>query len=556
MADLRTNSKKRARSSDHTPPARQQKRPARPLYKDHEALCALLAISPRDKVAGLLLRREAQDICREEGYELNRNYTSWEEDEMERLVKTVTAKMNASAIRKTVFPAAAIDALLHRICLDNDADPMANAHGEDKESKSDPLLNEKRDDDTPMPVRGVQNETPLPLRLQANDIPVLMNGPEAEGVVPLAFQEDDLSVFSSGPQSDNPVPPPVQVQKRDIHIPSNGCESDDRVPPPQQECDVEISLGAAEGDGSVPLPLEEDDISASLSNFQTDDPVPPPEQKRDIHISLGAAGVGGSASLSWQEDDIWASLSGPESDDPVPPAHQERDMHISQSSPERGGQAVVDSGSVSGPESDGQTPTPRQERDMYLSPGAAECGGSIPLPLQEDDVSTSLDGPESNDPVPPAHQERNMHISPPPLQENNRHLSPSGPESDRGQANILVKTDSTISEECKAATQTVDIPGSSIPSFDPKTSILITFIDNTVPPMIVVRGKPFHWVFFQMLPVLKVTTDQQRLVAYVQNFAGPSELFIVDSEKTWRRLADDTRIHSVVFGAVNLETGS
>ncbi|KAA8913990.1 hypothetical protein FN846DRAFT_886251 [Sphaerosporella brunnea] len=38
---------------------------------------------------------------------------------MERLVKTVIAKMNASPIRKTVFPSEAIDAMLHRICWDD-----------------------------------------------------------------------------------------------------------------------------------------------------------------------------------------------------------------------------------------------------------------------------------------------------------------------------------------------------------------------------------------------------------------------------------------------------
>ncbi|KAA8902847.1 hypothetical protein FN846DRAFT_891370 [Sphaerosporella brunnea] len=190
--------------------------------------------------------------------------------------------------------------------------------------------------------------------------------------------------------------------------------------------------------------------------------------------------------------------------DPVPLPLQENDI----------------SESLSCPQSDSPVPPRQQERKIHISVGTAEGDGSVPLPLQEDDFPASLSGPQRNDP-----QEGDMHISrscsegddplPSPLQQNNSHLSLSVPESDCEHATLVVKADSTISEERKVSMQTVDSPGSSIPSFDPKTSILTTFDADIGPPMVVPRDWPFYLLFRQASLGLKLTAVQQGLVAYV-----------------------------------------
>ncbi|KAA8912089.1 hypothetical protein FN846DRAFT_903822 [Sphaerosporella brunnea] len=142
-------------------------------------------------------------------------------------VKTVTANMNASPLEQAVFSAAAIDALpLHKIWLDDarkmkaakekkllsdpadgaDADRKANDYAEHHESEAshhrcreEPALIEQRDDDAPMPVRGLRDETPFRLhRLQANSIHRSLSGARSDGAVPRPFQRDDLSVSLSG----------------------------------------------------------------------------------------------------------------------------------------------------------------------------------------------------------------------------------------------------------------------------------------------------------------------------------------------------------------------
>ncbi|KAA8900065.1 hypothetical protein FN846DRAFT_909406 [Sphaerosporella brunnea] len=229
------------------PPGRQRKRsariqPGRPHYKDHDSLCVLLAILPRDKFASQSLRRQAQDICRQDGYELKQNYTSWGEQGMEKLVKTVTDKMNAKPDRNTVFTAEAIRALLRRICLDNVRKKNA--------AKEKKLQNDPADGDgaVPLPwqendISGPPSDDPVPASLQERDMHISLSGiendgasgAERDGSVSLPLQEDDIS----DTPSNNPVSPPVQ--ERGMHI----------------------SLGGAEGDGSVSLPL------------QKDNPVPP-----------------------------------------------------------------------------------------------------------------------------------------------------------------------------------------------------------------------------------------------------------------------------------------
>ncbi|KAA8914047.1 hypothetical protein FN846DRAFT_902335 [Sphaerosporella brunnea] len=156
-----TTARKRARNTQQAESSQKRvKTPRLPLYKDHDRMCEQLGIPPRDKLATLVIRRELQDLCKEHGFELTRNYSSWGADAMRKLVKRVTAQLNADPTRKKVIPAAAVDALVHRLCLDNvrniktatekksKGDPEQE---EDRNSKDEEDYDKSSDGDTPAP---------------------------------------------------------------------------------------------------------------------------------------------------------------------------------------------------------------------------------------------------------------------------------------------------------------------------------------------------------------------------------------------------------------------
>ncbi|KAA8900052.1 hypothetical protein FN846DRAFT_892244 [Sphaerosporella brunnea] len=136
MPDTRTRITKRARSTEDAEGIKKMRVAVvrLPLYKDHYLLCELLGIPPRDKLASLNIRREVQDLCKQHGFELTQNYSTWGAKAMRNLVNQVTAQLNADPKRKKVIPTTAVDALVHKLCLDNVRNMRV---AQDKRSKGD-----------------------------------------------------------------------------------------------------------------------------------------------------------------------------------------------------------------------------------------------------------------------------------------------------------------------------------------------------------------------------------------------------------------------------------
>ncbi|KAA8894080.1 hypothetical protein FN846DRAFT_895404 [Sphaerosporella brunnea] len=154
MPDTRARITKRARSTEDA--ERSQKMRVAvvrlPLYKDHNWMCEQLGIPPRDKLASLNIRREVKDLCRQHGFELTRKYSSWPAKEMRKLVKKVTTQLNADPRRKKVIPTTAVDALVHKLCLDNvrnmrvAQEKKCKGHSDEEEDRNS--KDEEDDDDT------------------------------------------------------------------------------------------------------------------------------------------------------------------------------------------------------------------------------------------------------------------------------------------------------------------------------------------------------------------------------------------------------------------------
>ncbi|KAA8902540.1 hypothetical protein FN846DRAFT_986794 [Sphaerosporella brunnea] len=161
MPDTRARTTKRARSTEDAQPSKKMRAAAvrLPLYKDHNWMCEHLGIPPRDKLASLIIRREVQDLCKQHGFELTRKYSTWGAKAMRRLVNTVTAQLNADPRRKKVIPTAAVDALVHRLCLDNvrnmrvaqEKKSKGDSYDdeEDPNSKDEEGVHTSSDEDTP-----------------------------------------------------------------------------------------------------------------------------------------------------------------------------------------------------------------------------------------------------------------------------------------------------------------------------------------------------------------------------------------------------------------------
>ncbi|KAA8912106.1 hypothetical protein FN846DRAFT_887404 [Sphaerosporella brunnea] len=139
MPDTATTASKRARNTQEAESRQKRVKAQRlQLYKDHNRMYEQLGIPPRDKEAILILRRELQDLCKQHEFKLTRNYCTWGADVMRKLVKTVTAQLNADPKWKKVISTVAVDALVHSVFLDNVRNMKA---AKEKQSNADSVSN-------------------------------------------------------------------------------------------------------------------------------------------------------------------------------------------------------------------------------------------------------------------------------------------------------------------------------------------------------------------------------------------------------------------------------
>ncbi|KAA8896331.1 hypothetical protein FN846DRAFT_893358 [Sphaerosporella brunnea] len=96
--------------------------PRKSLYLERDRMCELLGIARGSRNGMARLRQRISQLCRQLGSPLDRSYTEWDEPEMGRLVHDVTAALNKDRVKAGgthVLPEEAVDAVIHRMCLDN-----------------------------------------------------------------------------------------------------------------------------------------------------------------------------------------------------------------------------------------------------------------------------------------------------------------------------------------------------------------------------------------------------------------------------------------------------
>jgi hypothetical protein len=89
-----------------------------PLYKDTPELYKILNVPPKDLSRMRTYREYIAALCLGKGYELTIPYEQHGRPEMLRLSKYVTDRCNKKFGLTSTFTVEAVDALIHRICLD------------------------------------------------------------------------------------------------------------------------------------------------------------------------------------------------------------------------------------------------------------------------------------------------------------------------------------------------------------------------------------------------------------------------------------------------------
>jgi hypothetical protein len=90
-----------------------------PLYKNRNALCAGLGISTDDEDAMNDLRAWVETDCIRRGHPLTQPFSNWSDTQMKGLSTAVASRWNRENTGKHKMEWEFIEALIHRICLDN-----------------------------------------------------------------------------------------------------------------------------------------------------------------------------------------------------------------------------------------------------------------------------------------------------------------------------------------------------------------------------------------------------------------------------------------------------
>ncbi|KAA8906178.1 hypothetical protein FN846DRAFT_890267 [Sphaerosporella brunnea] len=294
MPDTRARTTKRARSTQDAELTKKTRVVQLPLYKDHDWMCEQLGIPPRDKLASLIIRREVQDLCEQHGFKMTRKYSSWGAKEMRKLVKTVTAQLNADPKRKKVISTTAVDALVHRLCLDNvrnmrvaqERKSKGDSHneGEDRNSKDEEDDHTSSDEDTP----AAPTEPPYakPQALETD-----MNNQDDDKELP-HFAGGKWSVNESHTEIDEQLSNQVtDTQDGDLNGPARLAEMhhrEIRLPkPPAQQQAVETDMDHEDGQDDKEFghfgSAIDTEINEQLSNQVSDRP------NGDLHGQTGLA---------------------------------------------------------------------------------------------------------------------------------------------------------------------------------------------------------------------------------------------------------------------------